>query len=306
VDGYRLCDQSTTTTEHEWAGIERLEIRKSRGIPGFLMYISSTVWKDNHTMRKIHTIVIASAAMLAASSTSFGGINGLHENPRVFNDFPGSILTITNTNTVNPGMVTIDDRRLTGSGFANRHDVLLSSDHGVSAHTFSIDDSFTFSAEVTLDTGLNAPRKEAGLRINSPVTGDAFFLINSDAGEIVAFGGGTPFHIFGNNGGGTGYTVGDTILMGFTYTASGGGADGVPGTMEYFIDRGSGIESTGPLAWSNAEGGPSDFEVGVYAMISPGDESDFATATFNTITFVPAPGSLALLALGGLALRRRR
>ena len=81
--------------------------------------------------------------------------------------------------------------------------MLLSSDAGASANVFSIDDTFTFKAEVTMRVGANSPRKEAGLRLNSPVTGDVLFLLNSDAGEIVAFGGGAPFALFGNNGWGT-------------------------------------------------------------------------------------------------------
>ncbi len=65
----------------------------------------------------------------------------------------------------------------------NRHDVLLSSDGGASAHVFRIDDSFTFSTLINLSDTLNSPRKEAGIRINAPVTGDALFIINSDAGR---------------------------------------------------------------------------------------------------------------------------
>ncbi|RMF70729.1 MAG: hypothetical protein D6744_19005 [Planctomycetota bacterium] len=250
------------------------------------------------------------AAVLAAAALApwalAASINGLHESPRVFNDYPGSTLTITNSNSVNPGSVVIDDRNFGTGGFANRHDIELSSDAGASAHTFSIDDPFTISAEVRLDVGSVSPRKEAGLRINSPITGDALFLINSDAGEIVAFGGGAPFFIFGSNGGGNGYTPGSTILMGMTYTPSGGGANGVPGTIEYFIDRGAGLETSGPLNWANLEGGPVDFNVAMYGQFAPVDNNDFGTASFNNISYIPEPGAALLLLLPGMALMRRR
>jgi len=54
--------------------------------------------------------------------------------------------------------------------------------------------------------------------MNSPI-GDMLFIVNSDAGEIVAFGG--PFYLFGNNGGGNGYTPGTPILMGIEYLGAG-------------------------------------------------------------------------------------
>jgi hypothetical protein len=247
---------------------------------------------------------LAFAALLVATPQTWGSINGLFENPRVFNDFPSSNLSIVTSNSVNPGSASITESNFGMGSGANRHDILLSSDAGASAHTFSIDDGFTLQAEVMLDAGSVSPRKEAGLRVNSTTTGDALFIVNSDAGEIVAFGGGAPFFIFGS--GGTGYTTGDTILMGIRYTPSGGGANGVPGTMEYFIDRGSGIETSGPLDWANLEGGPVDFNLGMYGQFSPFDDTDFGVATFNNIAYVPEPASLLLILGGFAALRRRR
>jgi hypothetical protein len=251
--------------------------------------------------------LFAIVTLIAAPFALAQPVNGITVNERVFNDFPTSALTVNNSNSINPGSVVIDDRGFDTSagGFANRHDALMSSDSGATAHTFSIDDAFSLSAEVTLDVGSVSPRKEAGIRINSPITGDALFIINSDAGEIVAFGGGAPFTLFGNNGGGNGYTPGSTITMGVIYTPSGGGANGVPGTLEYFIDRGLGIETTGPLDWANLEGGPVDFSIGFYSQVAPADDNDFSTASFNNITYTPEPSALIAL-LAGLSLLARR
>lgn len=270
---------------------------------------------------KIILVVLSAACMLLVSSAQAGGpaINGLTSVPRVFNDFPGSTLTITNGNSVNLGAgvseVTIDDSVFGAGGFANRHDVRLSSDAGATEHTFNISDEFTFKAEVTLTDGSDTPRKEAGLRINGPATGDVLLLVNSDAGEIVAFGGGAPFHIFGSNGGGNGYTTGSQILLGFTYV---GNPDpnnpGVtPAKINYFIDRhdGNGIINSGFGDFSNLEFGAENFNVAVYGQVTPNDPTlDFINANFDDIMYnaIPEPASIALACLGlvGMTVRRRR
>ena len=233
-------------------------------------------------------------------------VDSLKENARVFNDFSTSSLTITNNY---PTQAVIDDRDLVddmmGGNFANRHDLLLSSDGGATAAVFNTATGFDLKANVTLEVGSNSPRKETGIRVNSGISGDALFIINSDAGEIVAFGGGAPFYSFGNNGGGNGYTPGDTILMQMIYTP------GAPGTAEYRIDRGMGlVESSGPLNWENLEGGPVSYSVGFYGQVAPVDENDFITVTFDNIMYrVPEPGTLATSLLGlialGLSARRR-
>ena len=249
---------------------------------------------------------------LAAANGAYGQINGYYTNPRVYNDMPGSTLTITPAAPINanPATVNINDL-FTGTG-VNRHDVLASGDGGATAYTFGIDDSFVFTTRLTLTDGFNSPRKEAGIRINSPITGDALFIVNSDAGEIVAFGGGAAFHIFGNNGGGNGYTPGTSILLGIREIGGGDGVGGIPNTLEYFIDRGAGIETSGPLAWSNLELGPLSFQVGVYAQggnnAAPGDFMN-VLFTDTTFTIIPEPGTFVLAGmglLGLLAFRRKR
>ena len=134
--------------------------------------------------------------------------------------FPGSTKVIVNPGT-NPDNASISDSNYgTGSG-TNRDDILASGDGGATALNLDINQGFTISTTLTLSDGTNAPRKEAGIRINAPVTGDALFIVNSDAGEIVAFGGGAPFHLFGSNGGGNGYVPGTPITLSERYDPPG-------------------------------------------------------------------------------------
>jgi len=249
-------------------------------------------------------VAVVGLCLGAASAVYSQTVNGYYTNPRVFNDNPGSTLTITPAApiNVNPATITIHDQYTGAFSGANRSDVQASTDGGVSAHTFGIDDSFIFTTRLTLTDGFNSPRKEAGIRFNSPITGDMLFIVNSDAGEIVTFGG--PFHLFGNNSGSNGYTPGTSILLGVKEIGGGDGIGGNPDTIEFFIDRGSGIETTGPLPWTDLEGGPLDFTVGVYAQGGANANGDFVNALFSNTTFtlIPEPASFSLVGMGFLGL----
>ena len=265
------------------------------------------------TFLKRFTFYVTLIGLVAANAAQ-AQINGYKANPRVVNDNPGSTLTITPLApiNVNPATITIQDIYSGAFAGANRHDVMASGDGGLTAYNFNIDSSFIFTTRLTLTAGANSPRKEAGIRINSPVTGDMLFLVNSDAGEIVTFGG--PFHLFGNNAMANGYTPGTSILLGIKQVGGGDGNGGVATTTEFFIDRGFGIVTTGPLAWSNLEGGPLNYQLGVYAQGGSNGGlvvADYINALFSqtTFTLIPEPGTFSLVAMGlfgVLAFRRKR
>ena len=276
------------------------------------------------------------ACLLCLVGRSYGQVaNGLVVEPRVFNDYP------TSTDTVNingggpilmpvptpagnipvpslPASVDINDTNMVNtppSGFANRDDVLVSLDHGVSVWSGNINQGFTISANVTLTNGANSPRKEAGLRIDAPITGDAQFILDSDTGEVVAFGGGAPFFNF-RPAIEPQYIPGQTVFMKEQYVPNPAGTtNATPGTMEYWAQLlpGGPLLDSGPLPFSNNEGGPGgagSYSVGFYDQVDGQTApTDFINAAFNNINAsvsLPEPASLSMLAIGGIALVGRR
>lgn len=252
-------------------------------------------------MLKMTMTKLAAAAIIGlVSAQASQAAMSLKVNERVFNDFPDSTLVVTTDNATS---AVFDESAFGTGGYANRHDVVGSGPGLQGDAIVPITDPFTIEANVTLSAiDVDA---EAGLRINSPVTGDAIFLIKSN-GEIAAFGGGAPFYSFASSGDADAYVPGSTIFMKMVYTP--GGALFVPGTVEYIIDRGNGLESSGVMNWENLEGGPTNHTVGVYTQGHPTapESTSAVTTAFNNVVLTPEPTSLALLGLGGLTMLRRR
>jgi len=236
-------------------------------------------------------------AVATAAQAAF--VDGVKINERVFNDFPDSTLNVTNNY---PALVEFDESNYGAGGFANRHDAILSDDEGATAKIFDTVDAFDVKADVTLTAGSDAPRKEGGLRVNHDGF-DGLFLVNTDAHEIVAFGGPLPFFNFADDG--LSYTAGDTINMRMIYRP------GAPGTIEYIVDQGSGPVSSGQIPIDNLEGGIlNGSQVGFYSQATPNADNadDFLDARFeNIMARVPEPSTLLLvvMAIGGMLLPMR-
>ena len=229
-------------------------------------------------------------------------INSAIIRPRVFNDDPASTFTSVNNY---PSLISLSDANVSAGGFANRHVWDFSSDGGTTAYKFDNSDYFTASMTLNL-SGTVTPRKEAGFLLNT-VGGDGQFIVNTDAHEVVVFGGPLPFYSF-NNSNGLKYNAGDTITLGMTYFKDAAGNNAI-------IYTANGVSSPAQ-EFSNAEKGIiTGSALGGYLQVpvDKGNTANGATAVFTNLsikpTAVPEPSACAALGVGltalGLLLRRR-
>jgi hypothetical protein len=197
----------------------------------------------------------------------------------------------------------------------NRHNFRLSEDGGVTDAVFLNDHEFSLFADVTLSGPNNS---EGGLNLapwwSQDV--DGVFMLNAASGEIACFGGRLPFYSFTADQGLT-YTKGETVRQGIVYTPNSlTMAD--PATIEYVLVQGGNTYTSGPLAFD--EGNPAedppyglwgclnDARLGGYFQVAgaTAESTAYGEIAFENIVYVPEPGALALLGLGGLAMLRRR
>ncbi len=219
-----------------------------------------------------------SAVFQNITITGDPAINSDIVHTRVFNDYPSATLAFVNNY---PSLVSFSEANVVGpSGFANRDDWRFSSDGGLTDHLFQNNEYWSISALVTLTGNPTSPRKEAGLRLDSSIGGDGLFILDTDAHEIVAFGGPFPFFSFGNT-----FNSGDSVLMGITYENV-GGVNGI-------VYSANGVNSPF-LPMSNLEQG----------VINGSTLGGY----FQIVGVVPEPSVFALLGMGALSLliRRRR
>jgi len=140
-------------------------------------------------------INMGSAVFQNITITGDPAVNSAIIHPRVFNDYPGATLATVNNY---PNLISFSEANVVApTGFANRDDWRFSSDGGATDHLFNNNEYWSISATITLSGTPTSPRKEAGLRLDSSVGGDGLFILDTDAHEIVAFGGPLPFYSFG-------------------------------------------------------------------------------------------------------------
>lgn len=243
---------------------------------------------------------------LAVANVAYAQVNTINSavrSPREFNDVPGSSFSVIGNYST---LIRFTDFGVSApTGFANRHAWRFSNNAGASAYQFQNNDYFQVSMTLRLQANPSSPRKEAGFLFNT-LGGDGQFIVNSDAGEIVAFGGPLPFYSF-NASNGLSYTPGSNIILG----------------MHYFLDPGTGLRSiqysangilSPILPFTNLEQGIiNNSTLGGYFQIVNDSSNPFNSgiADFQNISIVPEPSTFAMVGLGILTLgfvvtRRRR
>jgi hypothetical protein len=215
-------------------------------------------------------LTVLGFAAATASFAQISSINSATYHPREFNDVTNSLLTVVSNY---PTLIAFNDQNVSApSGFANRHVWRFSSDGGATAHRFTNDEFFTVSMTVTLTATPESPRKEAGFLLDT-IGGQGQFIVNSDAHEVVAFGGPLPFYAFPAT-----YHSGDTITLAMTYFRNTNGnraiiyyANGVASPIKEFTNLEQGIidNSTlgGYLQIVNAPNIPTNSAMATFANI---------------------------------------
>lgn len=242
------------------------------------------------------TIIGLAAATGAYAQVS--SINSAAYYPRVFNDIPGATLTVVSNYS---SLISFNEQNVSAAtGFANRDVWRFSNNGGASAYAFGNNDFFQVSMTLTLTGNPITPRREAGFLL-STIGGDGQFIVNTDAHEVVAFGGPLPFYAFPAT-----FNSGDTITLGMTYFLDGAGHRAI-------IYTANGVNSP-PQEFTNLEQGIIDNStLGGYFQIvnlvdNPSASGSAVFQNISIVTVVPEPSALALLSLGilPLLLRRRR
>lgn len=256
-------------------------------------------------MNRVASVVVAAACVAGGAGAALAGIepNGVFVVERIFNDYPDSMLTVTNNF---PSLVSFDETNFGAGGFANRHSAYFSTDGGATAHDFGYADAWDISVSMA-HTSDPATGREAGF--HADLFGFGFFGPLPGNGEVAAFGSIFPFHSFGPGI----WTPGEVIDLRMIYRP--GDGDGInplpvgsdPSTIEYIYDLGDGPVSSGQIPFTNTEGGvPENFTfllgVGTQNQGAPGGTAHVDFRNF----VVPAPGAVALIGMGGLLAGRRR
>ena len=231
-------------------------------------------------------------AGFSSALAQVGTINSATVQTRVFNDVPGSTVSVLNKY---PAGISITDIGVgQATGFANRHVWDFSADSGNTAYLFKNTDYFHVTMDLSLTGNPISPRKEAGFLLNSTSAGDIQFVVNTDGHEVVQFGG-VGFYSFSASNQ-MNYNAGDKISLGITYFLDNNGknalmftANGVNSPVQEFATGGIGDGS----------------KLGGYFQIvnDPTNPLNSGTASFgNIVLTVPEPSTFALLGIGALGL----
>lgn len=257
-----------------------------------------------------------------AAQASLVNANGYATEARIFNDQPGTSLTINGVSRPTAGFAPVAGlagplhfveqfTALTPGGNTNKHVGWFSDDGGATRTTSQASQSFQLRFDVTMNAPAGQPRKEAGIEVHQPrpnnippFTDEGQVLIASD-GEVAVFGAAMPF-----TGLGFVYTLGTTAHVSFTYYAPGDLGSTQAAYRLIFDDAVTGVHDSGFKYWGMETDGINGFTDAFIGLKAQNSRNPFINDTsdilYNGVS-IPAPGVAGLLGLGGLvAMGRRR
>jgi len=217
-------------------------------------------------------------------------INSVVIQPRVVNsaNLSNAVLTVV---TNYPSIVSFTETNAgtTNTAFSALQDVWqFSADGGNTPYLFQTNDYYTAFMNVTLTGNPVSPRKEAGIAFNDQngaISGQ--YILDTDAGEVVAFGGNLPFYATALN---HQFHSGDTITMGVTITKDTNGVTSI-------IYSADGISSPplefnqGAVYLANNNTTPAPYTLGGYFQIQGQNTpaTNNGSAVFQNITIFSQP-----------------
>jgi hypothetical protein len=184
--------------------------------------------KDKKLPRRAVSILLGAITGLAlGAEAQVSNINSVVVTPRILfgNSLSNAVLeAVTNYPTVIS--FTETNAGTSQSGFQPIQDLWeFSADGGKTAYLFQTNDYFTAYMNVTLTGVPAAPRKEAGFAfedINGNINGQ--YILDTDAGEVVAFGGNLPFYASPLD---HTFVSGETITMGVSIFKDSNGSNAI-------------------------------------------------------------------------------
>ena len=218
---------------------------------------------------------------LAAVGSAFAQISTINSAayfPRYFNDIPNATVTVVSNY---PSLISFEEQNVstTNSAFANR--ALWHFAHNGTQYLFGNSDAFTITMDVTLTGDPISPRKEAGFVFNNPLNDGGEFILDTDAHEIVAFGGFLRFYAFPKT-----FNSGDTVTMGLTIFQDSNGKNAII----YFAKTATFCMESPALEFDNLEQGViTGTTIGGYIAVvnSPTITTNYGKAVFQNIKIGP-------------------
>jgi hypothetical protein len=204
-------------------------------------------------------------------------------------NFPTAVLTVVSNY---PSLVSfsVTNAGTTNTAFSAMQDVWQFSTNKTSPYMFQTNDYFTAYMTVTLTGNPVSPRKEAGFAFNDvagSISGQ--YILDTDAGEVVAFGGNIPFYASPLD---HSYVSGTPITMGVTIFKDANGSNAIVYSANGISSPVLEFGNPGGVNAVNVTGGnPAPYSLGGYFQIQgqASATTNNGSAVFQNINILTQP-----------------